>query len=176
MRESTSRNQAERPRRVPLAHGNKAQQHVGGLAAIVAPEKRPIAAAEGDITVGSLRGAVVDLQIAAFQKIATTRPTDSAHSAAPLPPGFSAELRRGSRADTCAASPSPGRITAGAAPASPRPSDVWRDLRSNTGVRSGCSAFSIRCWSESNAVKEYRSECIVRPTSVSPRTGLENAS
>ena len=48
------------------------------VTAIVATEKRPIAAAESDVAVGSLRGAVVDLQIAVFQK--TTWPTDSTPS------------------------------------------------------------------------------------------------
>jgi hypothetical protein len=55
----------ERLHPVPLAHGYEAQQYGCGLAAIVATEKHPIATADGDVAVGPLSGAVVDLQIAA---------------------------------------------------------------------------------------------------------------
>ena len=58
----------ERLHRVPFAHGNEAQQHGRSLAAIVATEKRPVAAADGDVAVGPLGGAIVDLQIAVFEK------------------------------------------------------------------------------------------------------------
>ena len=45
-----------------LAGRDEAQQDGGGLAAIVAAEKRPVAAPNGDIAVRSLGRSVVDLE------------------------------------------------------------------------------------------------------------------
>jgi len=50
-----------------LARGNEAHQYSRRLPAIVAAEKRPIAAADGDVAIGPLGGTVVDLQITVFQ-------------------------------------------------------------------------------------------------------------
>src|SRR5581483_5396501 len=53
---------------VSLAYGNEAQQHGRRLAAIVAAEKCPVAAAESDVSAGPLSGPIVDFQIAVFEK------------------------------------------------------------------------------------------------------------
>src|ERR1700676_5812939 len=58
----------ERLNATPLAGSDEASQHRRCLAAVVASEERPVAAAQRDIPVGSLGGAVVDLQLAVFQK------------------------------------------------------------------------------------------------------------
>ena len=58
----------ERLDRIPLAHRDEAQQHGRCLAAVVAAEERPVASTNRDVPVSSLRSAIVDLQIAVFQK------------------------------------------------------------------------------------------------------------
>ena len=63
-----------------LAGSDEASQHRRRLAATVAAEKCPVAAAQRDIAVGPFGGAVVDLQLAVFQKAQLAPPTDSAHS------------------------------------------------------------------------------------------------
>src|SRR4051794_9720625 len=51
-----------------LAGRDEASQHGRRFAAAVAAEERPVAAAERDVAVGSLRGTVVYLQLAVLQK------------------------------------------------------------------------------------------------------------
>jgi len=52
-----------------LAGSDEASQHRRRLAATVAAEKCPVAAAQRDIAVGPFGGAIVDLQLAVFQKV-----------------------------------------------------------------------------------------------------------
>ena len=54
--------------RVPLARRDEGQQHSRRLAALVAAEERPVAPPNRYAPVGPLGRAVVDLQIAVFQK------------------------------------------------------------------------------------------------------------
>jgi hypothetical protein len=76
MRESTSRNQAKGLNTAPFAGSEKASQHRRRLAALAAAEEGPVAAAQRDVSVRSLGGAVIDLQLAAprSQNAAASRP------------------------------------------------------------------------------------------------------
>src|SRR5438128_11202368 len=58
----------ERLDAAPLAGSNEASQYGRRLAAIIAAEEGPVAAAKRDVAVGSFRGAVVYLQLAVLQK------------------------------------------------------------------------------------------------------------
>ena len=52
----------------PLAGSDEASQHRCRVAAAVAAKEGPVATAQRDIAVGPFRGAVVNLQLAVFQK------------------------------------------------------------------------------------------------------------
>ena len=71
----------------PFARGDKAPQHCRGFAALVATEERPVASAQRDIAVGPLGGAVVDLQLAVFQKGPAPIRSRGVSTRPKLPPG-----------------------------------------------------------------------------------------
>src|ERR1044072_3402929 len=52
----------------PLAGSDEASQHRRRLTTAIAAEEGPVAATQRDIAVGSFGGAVVDLQLAVFEK------------------------------------------------------------------------------------------------------------
>ena len=52
----------------PLAGSNEAPQHRRRFAAAVAAKECPVGAAQGDIAISPFRSAVINLQLAVFQK------------------------------------------------------------------------------------------------------------
>jgi len=119
----------------PLAGTDEASQHRGRLASSVASEEGPIAPAQRDIAVGPFRGAVIDLQLAVFEK-ALTPPTDPAHSAPRRRMDSSAEPPAAALADTGGACRAAVPISAGAMPEIP--------LRCCVAIRSAhSSAFGL---------------------------------
>src|SRR5438067_2754947 len=52
----------------PLTGSNKTSQNCCCSAAMIAAEERPVASSQRDVPIGSFAGAVVDFQIAIFEK------------------------------------------------------------------------------------------------------------